>query len=76
MLNKVTVGENFPMPNLTDCIYRVGKARYFSKLDLVKGYYQVRLDEESKDLTAFSTSSNHYQFKRLPFGLKSMESRT
>ena len=69
-LNAITKTENFPMPNLTNCIYRGSKVKFFTKLDLVRGYYQVSLDEESKELTAFSTVENHYQFKRLAFGLK------
>ena len=41
-----------------------------ARLDLVRGYYQVELDDRSKQFTAFSTTRNHYQFKRLAFGLK------
>ena len=69
-LNKVTIPEKFPMPNLNQCIYKANNVKFFTKIDLVRGYYQVMLDEESKKLTAFSTSKNHYQFKRLSFGLK------
>ena len=69
-LNNVTQAENFPMPNLNNCLYKAHKMKYFTKIDLVKGYYQVSLDNDSKPLTAFSTTNNHYQFKRLPFGLK------
>ena len=69
-LNMVTETEKFPMPNLTNCIYKANEMKFFTKIDLVKGYYQVTVDDESKPLTAFSTSNNHFQFKRLPFGLK------
>jgi hypothetical protein len=63
-------GEKFPMPNLSDCIYGARNAKYFTKLDLVKGYYQVPLDPASRQYTAFSTPNNHYQFKTLSFGLR------
>ena len=69
-VNHVTKAEQFPMPNVTQCLFRAHKMQYFSKIDLVKGYYQVEIDEQSKQYTAFSTLNNHYQFKRLPFGLK------
>ena len=69
-VNAVTKQENFPMPNLNQCIYRGGKMKYFTSLDLVKGYYQFELDDESKKYTAFSTTRNHFQFKRLAFGLR------
>ena len=69
-VNSVTKTEKFPMPNLTDCIYSVSNTKLFTKLDLVKGYYQVLLDEDSRQYTAFSTPTNHYQFRTLSFGLK------
>ena len=69
-INSVTKTDKFPMPNLNDSIYSAHNINYFSKLDLIKGYYQIPLDEESKQFTAFSTPHNHYQFKRLSFGLK------
>ena len=69
-VNKVTKKENYPMPNLMNCVYRPNKVNYFTKIDLVRGYYQVPIDEESRKYTAFSTIQHHYQFKRLSFGLK------
>ena len=69
-LNAETKTEKFPMPNLNSCIYKADRMRIFTKLDLVRGYYQVKLDEDSKKFTAFSRPTNHYQFKRLSFGLK------
>ena len=69
-VNKVTKKEMYPMPNMTKCIYKSNKVKFFTKLDLVRGYYQVPIDKESRKYTAFSTLQHHYQFKRLSFGLK------
>ena len=69
-LNAVTKTERFPMPNLTELVYRAGRVKYFTKLDVTKGYYQVPLEESSRKYTAFSTQHNHYQFRTLSFGLK------
>ena len=69
-VNKVTETQNFPMPNLTDSVYSAHNVQFFTKLDLIKGYYQVPIDEESRQYTAFSTPQHQYQFKRLSFGLK------
>ena len=69
-VNKVTKTQNFPMPNLTDSIYSAHNIQYFTKLDLIKGYYQVPIHENSRQFTAFSTPQAQYQFKRLSFGLK------
>ena len=69
-LNAVTRPEKFPLPNLTDAIFSLHGVRYFSSLDLVRGYYQLPLTDASKEYTAFSTPRGHYQFKRLSFGMK------
>ena len=68
-LNKVTIPDKFPMPNLTDSIFGLKGTKYFTSLDLVRGYYQVPMEEKSRAYTAFSTPRNHWQFKRLSFGL-------
>ena len=69
-LNQVTKAEHFPIPNLSDSLYKGYNVKYFSKMDLIKGYYQVPIDENSRKFTAFSTLQDQYQFKRLSFGLK------
>jgi len=69
-LNSVTKPDRFPMPNLCDSVYAAHGMKYFSIIDLVKGYYQIELDKDSRKYTAFSTSHEHYQFKRVSFGLK------
>ena len=69
-LNLVTKPDRFPLPNLTDSIYSLHGMKYFSCLDLIKGFYHVALDGDSKELTAFATPRGHWQFKRMPFGLR------
>ena len=69
-INAVTKEQNFPIPNLTDSIYSIKDIKFFTKIDLIKGYYQIPVEEESRQYTAFATHSQQYQFKRLPFGLK------
>ena len=73
-LNAVTIPDKFPVPNLLDSIFGLQGTKYFTKLDCVKGYYQIPMEEASKQYTAFSTSRNHWQFKRLSFGLKNAPS--
>ena len=69
-LNRVTKADRFPIPNMNELVFGLYGMRYFTTLDLVKGYYQVPLDPDSAELTAFSTTRNHYQFNRLSFGLR------
>ena len=73
-LNRVTIADKFPMPNLTDSIYSLHGTKYFTTLDLVRGYYQMEIEPDSREYTAFSTSQGHWQFKRLSFGLKNAPS--
>ena len=73
-LNAVTKPDKFPLPNLADSIYGLSKMKYFTSLDLVRGYYQVPIEKESRKYTAFSTPHGHFQFKRLSFGLKNAPS--
>ena len=69
-LNRVTKADRFPVPNMSDLIFGLSGIKFFTSLDLVRGYYQVPLHPDSYECTAFSTARNHYHFKRLSFGLK------
>ncbi|XP_033730000.1 uncharacterized protein LOC117319277 [Pecten maximus] len=68
-LNRVTIFDAEPMPNTEDIFARLGNARYFSKLDLSKGYWQVPLSADAKEMTAFTTPRGLFQFRVMPFGL-------
>jgi hypothetical protein len=70
-LNDITVGDSFPLPNIQDILDKLGRARYFSALDCASGYWQVPLAEEDRAKTAFRTPTGHYEYLRMPFGLKS-----
>src|SRR6201990_1038991 len=68
-LNRVTIPQKFPIPNLTDTVFSLHGKNFFSCLDMVKSYYQLDLEKDSRPYTAFSTSQGHYQFRKLCFGL-------
>lgn len=69
-INQITVFDAEPMPVAEDIYARLAKAKYFSKMDFVKGYWQTPMAEQDKQKTAFSTPFGLYQFKRMPFGLQ------
>ncbi|KAM0727554.1 Retrovirus-related Pol polyprotein from transposon 17.6 [Formica fusca] len=69
-LNDLTIGDSFPLPNITDILDQSGNAKYFTTLDLASGYHQILMTERDKNKTAFSTPYGHYEFNRMPFGLK------
>lgn len=69
-LNEITVEDKFPIPNIEDIFSKLGNAQYFSTLDLAKGFHQIPINVEDRHKTAFSTTNGHYEFTRMPFGLK------
>jgi hypothetical protein len=69
-LNKKTVGNAYPLPDITDILDQLGQAKYFSSLDLAMGYHQIDMDPSDVDKRAFSTKEGHWVYKRMPFGLK------
>jgi hypothetical protein len=68
-LNKKLIADKFPLPRIDEILENLGKAKFFSVLDLYSGFHQIPLNEESRDLTAFSTENGSYRWKVLPFGL-------
>ena len=52
-----------------DIMANMNNARYFTKLDLCKGYWQIPMEEADIEKTAFITQDGHYEFVRMPFGL-------
>lgn len=69
-LNKVTLNEFHPLPNITEILDQLGKSHLFSVIDLASGFYQIPLDESSRELTAFSTNKGHWHFKRMAMGMR------
>lgn len=69
-LNNSTKEDKFPIPLIDDILDKLGRANYFTTLDLTKGFHQIEVEPEDQEKTAFSTLSGHYEWQRMPFGLK------
>lgn len=69
-LNRVTEFDAEPMPDTDYLFSRISKAKYFSKVDLAKGYWQIPVAKEDRPKTAFTTPKGQFQWKVMPFGLQ------
>ncbi|UYV72257.1 K02A2.6-like [Cordylochernes scorpioides] len=69
-INDETLLDPFPFPRIDDIINVFGGCRFFSKLDLKDGFWQLGVSENTRKYTAFVTPSGHYEFLKLPFGWK------
>ena len=69
--NKAVKRERHLTPTMDDMILDSNGATVFSKLDLVAGYHQLELTEQSRYITTFSTHVGLRRYKRLIFGLSS-----
>ena len=68
-LNRITVFDPEPMPNVDGIFAKLAGDRFFSKFDLCKGFWQIPMREEDKDLTTFVCHKGLFRFRVMPFGL-------
>ena len=59
-VNQCTKSNSYPIPRIDDCIDKTGSAKFVSKFDLFKGYWQVLLSDRAKEISAFYTPDTLY----------------
>ena len=70
MLNNVTIPDRYPLHNIADFTSRISGSTIFSRLDMLKGYYQIPMAPEDIPKTAIFTPFGMFEFLCLPFGLR------
>lgn len=73
-LNEKTIAYRYPIPDCNVILSNLGKARFFSTIDLESGFHQILMKEADICKTAFSVNNGKYEFVRMPFGLKNAPS--
>lgn len=73
-LNKITIADKYPIPEINEVLTQLGDNKVFSVLDLKSGFHQISLKNNDIEKTAFSVNNGKYEFTRLPFGLKNAPS--
>jgi len=75
-INQLLEKDVYPLPNLEVNLARLGKANWYTTVDLLSGFWQVELEDDgiSKEATSFSTRAGQFQWVRMPMGLASSPS--
>lgn len=69
-INVVTVDDKFPISNISDILDKLGRNIYYTTLDLTFGFRQVKMHPDYIPKTGFNTDRGHFEYTRMPFGLK------
>jgi len=75
VLNKVTIRDNYPLPLIEDQLEILRNKKYFSLLDLKDGFHHIDVKKESVKYTSFVTPLGQFEYKKMPFGLKTAPSK-
>ena len=68
-LNGVTIKDAYPIPNINNMFNHLTKGRLFTTLDLHSGYFQLPMDPDSSQYTAFTCEFGFFEYVVMPQGL-------
>ena len=71
LLNQKIKDDRYPNSFAADAIDQLSGCTVFSSLDLLSSFHQVPLSPSSRPYTAFTANNQHFQYRSVPFGLKS-----
>jgi hypothetical protein len=68
-LNHITIKNHYLLPLINKIMDRLGKAKFFTKIDLRSGYNNVRIKKGDEWKTTFHTCYGLFEYLVMPFGL-------
>ena len=68
-VNALLKKDAYPLPRIEDCIESIGQAKFISKFDLLKGFWQIELTPRAREIGAFVALGQTYLPQVMPFGL-------
>ena len=68
-LNAITKKDRYPIPLIEEILAQLKSAKYFTKIDICQVFYQIRMSEDSEELTTFLTRFGAFKYLVMPFGL-------
>ena len=69
-INDLTEDQYFPIPRVDEVMDSLSGMEVFSVVDMTAGYHQVPLEGKTSEMCAFSTRKGHFQYTKLPMGLR------
>ena len=68
-MNKITVKNQFPIPQIDDILDKIKGAKFFSNIDLKLGYHQVLIEQTDVWKTSFKSKEGLFKLPIMPFNL-------
>ena len=68
-LNELTKKDSYPLLRVDRTLDALSGSSWFSTLDLKSGYWQVEVEEQEREKTAFTAGNGLWQFNVMAFGL-------
>lgn len=68
-INKFTLLDAYPLPNIDDLVHKVSTFKIFSTIDLQAAYHQIPISIDERKFTAFEACGKLFEFTRIPFGV-------